>query len=304
VDWEYGNTRVACMRGRLLSATVLARLAQAGSAAAMVAQLEREEDWTSIVRQVAPLGVDAETALEAAVERHRSARLAALLRFYAGIPARLVEALVMPLDEERLVALLRRRRAGRSAEEIIATLVPGALLDARALAEAAHGSTPEATLRPVVRRGVLEAEDADAIATRMAAGADPPEVEAWLAEAVERSRRRRAECRGRDADAVRAVLDREREDRQSIVVELGEGGAGLATLVQRATTLERLDTLAAAGRRDPLGVGAVAGYVAAIGAQAIRLRAVAARARGAWTAEDVAPYLAATRESAWHAWSS
>ena len=48
-----------------------------------------------------------------------------------------------------------------------------------------------------------------------------------------------------------------------------------------------------------LGIGAVIGYVAAVEAQAIRLRAMVARVRARWTAEDAAPYLARTERPAW-----
>jgi hypothetical protein len=64
-------------------------------------------------------------------------------------------------------------------------------------------------------------------------------------------------------------------------------------LLERATTLARLDRLAAAGPRDPLGIGAVAGYVAAVEGQAIRLRAILARVAAGWSGQLVGTYMTA-----------
>ena len=69
----------------------------------------------------------------------------------------------------------------------------------------------------------------------------------------------------------------------------------MAALAERALTLERLDGQARSGRRDPLGIGTVVGYVAAVEAQAIRLRAILARVRAGWPAAFTAPYLGRTR---------
>ena len=63
----------------------------------------------------------------------------------------------------------------------------------------------------------------------------------------------------------------------------------MATIAERALTLERLDDEARFGRRDPLGVGTVIGYVAAVEAQAIRLRAILARVRAGWPAAFTNP---------------
>ncbi len=110
------------------------------------------------------------------------------------------------------------------------------------------------------------------------------------------------DVRGGEAAALRRLLAHEREAQEAIVLELTEAGPTLATVLDRTTRLAVLDALVTLGRRDPLGIGAVAGYVAAIEAQAIRLRAMIARVRARWSAEDAAPYLAASERPTWLAW--
>jgi vacuolar-type H+-ATPase subunit C/Vma6 len=299
MGFEYGNARIASMRSRLLEPDTIARLGESANPSAMVAQLERSDDWAAILRQVAPLGTDATAALEAAIEFHRSARWSALPHFYEGQERGLVEALVMPLDLERALAVLRRRRAGEPADVIASTVVPGALLDAHSLALMARASGPAAMLRPLVDRGLLERGDAEHIAAAEVRGTRSAELEALLQEAVDRSRWTRSSGRGDEAAAVRRLLEHERADRDAVVVELTEAGPTLATILDRSMRLARLDAMTALARRDLLGIGAVAGYVAAVEAQAIRLRAMVARVRAHWTAEDAAPYLARTERPAW-----
>src|SRR3989304_3494266 len=106
--YESGNASIAARRGRLLDGPSLRRLVEAGSAAELLVLLERAEDWRPILREVAPLAADPQSAFEVSVERHRSARLGALPRWYAPPARGLVEALVLPLDAPRRVALLRR----------------------------------------------------------------------------------------------------------------------------------------------------------------------------------------------------
>jgi len=65
MGFDYGNARLASMRGRLLDRSAIARLGESATPSVMVAQLERVEDWAPILRQVAPLGTDATVALEA-----------------------------------------------------------------------------------------------------------------------------------------------------------------------------------------------------------------------------------------------
>lgn len=304
MTYDYGNARVAAMRGRLLDRQALAGLAGSGSAEAILAQLERHPDWAPILRQVAPLGGDAGMALDAAIERHRSARTSVLARYYEETPRRLTEALVLPFDEERLLAVLRRRRAGQPPADIAAGVIPGALLDARSLAEVARAGGPAECLRPVVQAGVMAAADAARLVAAELAGKGTVELEALLRDAFDRARQARAEGSGEDARAVREVLARERADRDAVIMQLTDGGPALATLLERARKLARLDALAALGRRDPLGIGTVAGYLAALEAQAVRLRAALARVRAGWSAELVATYMAASERPTWRAWSS
>lgn len=302
MGYDYGNARVAAMRGRLLDRAAIVRLGEAATASVMVTQLERYPDWAPVVHRVAPLGTDASVALEAAVEFHRSARQSALPRFYDGRQQRFVEALVMPLDAERAVAVLRRRRAGEAADEIATTAAPGALLDAAAVAVMARAPGLAAALRPLWERGVISRAAARSISAADMRRAGSASIEATLLAAIEDARRERVAGRGEEAAALLRLLEHERSARVAAIVELAEAGPTLATVVERVARLARLDALSALGRRDPLGIGAVAGYVAAVEAQAIRLRAMIARVRVHWTAEDAAPYLARTERPTWLAW--
>ncbi len=302
MGYDYGNARIAAMRGRLLDRADITRLGDSATASVMVTQLERSADWAPILRRVAPLGTEASVALETAVEFHRSARLGALPPFYDGSECRFVEALVLPLDAERVVAVLRRRRAGEAAERIATTAVPGALLNAAAVAAMARAPGLAATLRPLWGRGVISRDDAKAIIAAETRGTASASVESMLQAAIDRARWERVDVRGEEAAALRRLLEHERAAQEAAIVELGEAGPTLATVVDRTTRLARLDALSALGRRDPLGIGAVAGYVAAVESQAIRLRAMIARVRVHWSAEDVAPYLARNERPTWLAW--
>lgn len=302
MSYDYGNARIAAMRGRLLDRAALQRLGDAATASVMVAQLERTADWAPVMRRVAPLATDATVALETAVEYHRSARLGVLPRYYDGRERRFVEALVLPLDAERAVSLLRRRRAGEPAETIASTAVPGALLDASAVAAVARAPTHAAALRPLVERGVISRADAVPIVAALTRGAVSAQVESLLQAAVDRARRARLDVRGGEAAALRRLVAQEGMARQAAVVELSEAGPTLATALERSTRLGRLDALSDLGRRDPLGIGSVAGYVAAVEAQAVRLRAMIARVCARWSAEDAAPYLARLERPSWLRW--
>src|SRR3989304_810132 len=123
--YESGNASIAARRGRLLDGPSLRRLVEAGSAAELLVLLERAEDWRPLVGEVAPLAADPQSPFEVSVERPRSARLGALPRWYAPPARGLVEALVLPLDAQRVVALLRRRRAGETPEAGGAPIVGG-----------------------------------------------------------------------------------------------------------------------------------------------------------------------------------
>jgi len=289
--YDYGNARVAALRGRLLAPAELRRLAEADSAAAFLALLERAEDWRPILREVAPLVVEPQGAVEASIERHRSARLGALVRFYPPPARELVEALVLPLDRERVIALVRRRLAGEAPETIGATIVGGALLDATALGALARSPTLAGLLRALGRAGLVPRSEAVSIARDLDHGLGRPALEARLVELFDHGREVRAVGRDPNAGTVRAILARERAERRAVADELLAEGPGAAALLERALTLARLDKLARSGRRDPLGIGSVAGYVAAVEAQAIRLRASLARVVAGWGHELVGFYL-------------
>ncbi len=293
--YDYGNARVAALRGRLLDPAALRRLAEADSAGAFLALLERSEDWRPILRQTEPLVIEPQGAVEASIERHRSARLGALVRFYPPPAQRLVEALVLPLDRERIVALVRRRLAGEPPEVIGATIVGGALLDAARLGALVRAPTLAALVRAIGRAGLIPTGEAIELGRRVEQGIGRAELEARLATAFEQGRIERAGGSDRNARAVRAILAREQAERRAVAAELTAGGPAAAALLERTLTLTRLDELARTGRRDPLGIGPVAGYVAAVEAQAIRLRASLARVVGGWGHDLVGLYLSAAR---------
>jgi vacuolar-type H+-ATPase subunit C/Vma6 len=291
--YEYGNARIAALRGRLLDGPTLRRLQEAESAAELLVLLERAEDWRPILREVAPLAADPQSAFEVSVERHRSARLGALPRWYPPPARDLVDALVLPLDAQRVVALLRRRRAGETPEAVGATIVGGALLGTAQLGAVGRAPTFEAAVRLLTRLGVVPADAVASFRGAEAAGGGWEPLEAGLVAAFDGARVARAAGRGGDAARVRAIIAAERADRETVVGELRGEGASAAAHVERETTLARLDRLAAAGPRDPLGIGAVAGYVAAVEAQAIRLRAILARVAAGWSGQLVGTYMTA-----------
>ena len=238
---EYGNARVAALRSRLLSPAEVRRLEEAGGGAELLGLLERAEDWRDVVHEVASLGADPAGAVEAAVERHVAARLAALPRFYAHDDAvRLVEALVLPLDHARLLALLRRRRAGESPETIGATIVRGALLSAADLGRLARSSSPAEAVVVAGGLGILSIPDARVAAAAIRAGAAEADVEALVVAAADGARDVRAIGRGAAAAEVRHMLADERHARGAALAELRTVGAASATFVGRAATAARL----------------------------------------------------------------
>jgi len=288
--YEYGNARVAALRGRLLDATALRRMAEVGSPAEVLAALDRQADWRPILRETAPLVAEPQAAVVTAIERHRSVRLGHLVRWYDGEARRLVEALVMGFDAACVAAILRRRRGGSAAGAIGASIAGGALLDAATLG-ALGRSVPGDLGRLLSHSGLVEAGDARTIATGLTAGRDQRWVEDRLMDAVWRARTERAKGRSEGARLVRAILHEERSERSDIEAELEDAGPGSAWLLERTATLDRLDRTARLGPRDPLGVGAVAGYVAALEAQGIRMRASLARVAAGWSPEAIRPFL-------------
>lgn len=288
---DYGNARVAAMRSRLLTIADLRRLGEAGSPAALAGLLERHEDWRPVLRAVAPIGADPVAVVEAAIERHRAARLGALPRFYEPARRGLVAALVASLDLERVIALIRRRRAGATPDELGTTLIAGALLGQPELGLLARAASLAELARGLARVGLVDRTDLAGLLAAADPARPPEEFEPALAAAVDRTRDRWIAGPGRDAAVVRAVLLDERRVRAAASAELVAAGPASAALLERDATLARLDALARTGRRDPLGIGPVVGYAAAVDAGAIRLRAILARVAGGWTEQLVGSYL-------------
>lgn len=285
---DYGLARVAALRGRLLDASTLGQLRQAPTAAAFVRVLERSEDWAPVVRLVAPLGAEPLATAEAAIERHRSLRIGRLRRWFEPPTKDLVEALVLPLDRERLVALLRLRRAGAGAEAIGALVAPGALLDPAELGELARAPSLTDLVVRLAVVGVVPTEAVPGLVGAARASADPSgwaAFESALGEAVEAGRSRRATGRSENARFVEQLLRREAAERRAVAAELEAGGVASALRLERGLVLARLSELARRARRAPHSIGPVAGYIAAVELQAIRLRAILARLRSGWAGD-------------------
>jgi vacuolar-type H+-ATPase subunit C/Vma6 len=296
--YDYGNARVAARRAGLLDAAAYRRLSEASSPATLLVLLAALDDWRSVLAEVAALSSDPGPAVDAAVERHRSRRLSALPRWYEGRPRRLVETLVAPLDVERLLAVVRRRRAGEKPETIGAAVAPGALLGSAGVGQLARAPSVEAMFDRAAEFGLLDPVAAALVGQLAATGAPAARVEGALLDATDAARLVRARGRTADARFVRAVVEREIETRANGTAALLESGAAAGTFVERAETLARLDSLAALGRRDPLGIGAVAGYIAAIEVQAIRLRAIFAGVAAGWPPTLVGEYIELPRAAA------
>lgn len=290
--YDFGNARVAARRSRLLAPAELQRLADAGSPGALLAQLATLDDWRREVAEVEALAGDPTAAVDAAVERHRGRRLRSLLTWYPDPARRLVAALVLPLDLERLLSVVRLRRAHETADAIAERVSPGALLSAATIGRLARARSGAEIVELAARAGVL---DAAGVRRRDVPADDPIRFEAWLVEAVDRRRRALAAGQGRDGALVGTLLERDAADHDAAWLLARDSGIATATAVDRATRLDRLDTVAALGRHDASGVGAVAGYVAAVEAQALRVRAALAAASAGWTPQRVGEYLVATR---------
>lgn len=288
---DYGLARVAALRGRLLDPATLGQLRAAPTPAAFLHVLEGTEDWAPVLRAVAPLTGQPLTAAEMAIERHRSLRLGRLPGWFPPPTRRLVEALVLPLDRERLVALLRLRRSGASAEEVAALVPPGALLGADRLGVLARAPTLTDLVVQIALVGLVPAEAVPGLLRAAREAVDPPgwaAFEGAVGAAIEASRRQRAEGRSENARFVAALLRREAADRRAVTGEIEAGGVGSALRLERGLALARLGELVRRARRDPLSIGPVAGYVAAVELQAVRLRAMIAHLRSGWTGDPLA----------------
>lgn len=289
--YDYGNARIAACRSRLLSRDDLRRLLDAPSPSDLLALLERLDDWRPIVGEVASLAAPPAQAIGAAIERHRSHRLGALPGWYPSPIRELVEALVLPLDVERLLAVVRRLRAGEPSDQVGAAVPPGALLDADAIGMLARSSSIGNLLDRAGAMGVLTKAGVRAATRLVAAGASSVQVEQAIVDAADGARLARASGPDEDARVVRGVVLGERAVRREAATDSQDAGLAIASLDERNATLERLDHLARVGRRDPLGIGVVVGYVAAVEAGAIRLRAVVAGVVAGWPGGVVGEYL-------------
>ena len=298
--YEYGNARIAALRGRLLGPGVLRQLAESESPAALLEHLARLDDWQPFVAAPLPgagvaaagtVGTGSARVVMETIERHRSARLGALPRWYERPARALVEALVLPLDCERVIALLRFRVAGVGPAVALDQVGAGAVLDERQLAEIARAPTLAAAVRLLGDAGLAERRAAERLAMLCDRGEAWAAVEAGVVEVCLQARRARAAGAGADAVWVREFLSTERAAEHAVFVELSERGIEAAASLDRRSTLARLDLLARRARRDPLGIGVVAGYVAAVETQAIRLRAILGRVAGRWNRERAAGYM-------------
>jgi hypothetical protein len=292
MTYDYGNARVAGMRGRLLDRADLQQLALASDPAAFGAALGHFDDWRPVFREMALLGAEADASLEPAIERHRGEQIGLLPRLFDGPARRLVEALVMVLDQERVLAAFRRRRGAVTTDPTGAT-PRGALLDAAALWRLARAPGPAAAIEVVAASDLIARADRASLVEALEQGRGEA-FEALFIAACDRSRDDRTRGGGSQSELVRSALARERADRAAAARELRENGPLAAAVAERALALARFDRFARVARRDPLGIGMVMGYVAAIELQAIRLRAVLARVRGNWPAEALDPYLGAS----------
>jgi hypothetical protein len=297
VGYDYGNARLAARRARLPDRARLRRLGQAAGTGELLALLAQEPDWRRLRRPPGAIGGDARTAAEDLVERWRAAAEGELLRWYAPPALPLVEALVMPLDAERVLEVLRLRRAGLPPDEAERRLAPGAVLDEDALGRLLRAPSERELFATLAAAGLVAPGAAGALA-ELRPGFPDPEARAAAAEAavmaaVADARADRARGRGADAAEVRAILVAEAADRAAVAAALAADGPAPAAVLERTLALERWAALGRRAHRDPLGIIPVAAFVAAVERTVVRLRAVIARVGGAWREEQAAEYLAA-----------
>lgn len=147
MSYEYANARIRALRSRLLRARELEALAALSSPGELAAALARTDYGPDLER--ARQGLGGVAMLDEAVRRNLSRRLRGLLGFFEAErrgsaspsqPRMLVGILLARYELQNLVAALRGKAAGASAQEVLATLLPaGELGEERlaALAEAA-----------------------------------------------------------------------------------------------------------------------------------------------------------------------
>ncbi len=350
--WDYGNARVAALRSRLLDAAALRRLGDAESTAAFLSLLAAFDDWRPFLAPVP--GIEGEPGtggergarrgardfdpgarlrharmLDGAIERHRSTRLSALLRWYVPPVRQLVEAVVMPLDLERALSMLRLRRAGQepwptspgegtppgtatprgtgalpragtpdgdgtfAGDAVLRGIPPGALLDAGRLVLLSRATGEGGPFRELARLEVIGSGDAARLARDAERGTPPEQLEASLHEAWDRAREARAQDAGEDGRLVLDEIGRERSDRLAVRDMLRSAGLDDAARLERHLALGRMARLGRRARREPLGVAPVVGYRAALEHQALQLRAAMARPAAAWDVDRAASFVAA-----------
>jgi vacuolar-type H+-ATPase subunit C/Vma6 len=282
MTYDYGNARIAARRAQLLTPRDHELLADTGSAAGVLAQLERRPTWASAIGSIRSMAGEPDTMLELAIERLRAHELAALPTWYEGQARVLAEVLVVSVDHERIIAIMRRQRAGERAATIVPRIVGGALLDAGRLTTLAHQPTPAHAFALLARWEILDADRAAALTGR-AKELGPDAVERAVREALDGTRSARVSGRGANPDRVRTALAEEAAERSAVRDELEANGPAAATLVERSLRRQRLARQARAGRRDPSGIGCVIGHVADVEAQAIALRTTLARVTAGWT---------------------
>jgi hypothetical protein len=203
-----------------------------------------------------------------------------------------VEALVLPLDRQRVVEIARRQGAGEAAERIVEAVGRGAVLDGAALGALARAADERSVARALAELGLFTRSEARTLAARWH-GPDRRELESGIEEAFDAARRRRTVRGGRDGAAIGRLLDAERAERAAVLTELRLNGPEAAADLEREVHLRRLDALAGRGRRDPLGIGVAIGYVAAVDAEAVRLRAALAAVSRGWSPDRLGAWLGA-----------
>jgi hypothetical protein len=308
--YDYGNARLAARRAGLPDRALLRRLGQAAGPGELVALLGQQPAWRAFVARAGAADGDARTAAEQLVERWRSNEEGGILAYYDPPVLPLVEALVMPVDLERALEILRRRRAGPLSDETARRLVPGALLAADDLQRLARAPSEAGFVAGLARAGLL-ALDALPALLAMARGSAPArgaapahgaapardgdaraaEMEGALVRAVHTARLLRARGGGADAAEVRALLAAEAADRAAVAAELATRGPAAAAVLERTLALARWADRVRRAHRDPLGVGPVVAFVAAVELAVVRLRAVIAQVAGGWHEEEAAAYL-------------
>ena len=304
IGYEYGNARLAARRARFLGSESIRELGQARGPGEFLALLAHEPDWRAVRRGPAAPGADARAAAEDLVERWRAAGQTEVLRHYDPPIRRLVEVLVMPLDAERIIEILRRRRAGSPPDEVDRSLPPGALLGEGTLGSLLRTPSDAALFRGLGEIGFIARDAAHALAALAEGRAGFPDpdaraaaVEVGFRRAIEHARGDRAQGRGADAAEVRAILAAEAADRDAVAAEMAVHGPTPAAVLERTLALERWATHARRAHRDPLGIGPVVAFVAAVELTAVRLRAVLARVAGAWHDEQLAACLVGVVET-------